>query len=341
MKLQRLFFLALASVATSAFAQTTFDYTSDTINSNEVLDDAGNEHRVQGAGASYLFGNSISIISGTLNAAIAGTFASEARVQITNNNTGKTGLIQFTSTGSFTNPFNLTAGNAFSLTGNIVGSAVNAADTFDLEFYESFNDGAGTDAIWTNLKFASTVFVPPTPPTNTHLGLINDVSSDYLTADLTANHLGGAIKWYKFSHAGASNGAGTFLDIDTEGTTGLTDTEIGLYDSLGNLVGLSDDDDGSGNLSQLSYGLTAPTRTIGTSVGGNGRDGSLGAGVYYLAVGGFNTTFSSGFNVTTTSTNTTGDVRVNFRTNAVPEPGTMAALGLGALALIRRRRNSK
>ncbi|MBX7135549.1 MAG: PEP-CTERM sorting domain-containing protein [Fimbriimonadaceae bacterium] len=340
MKMQRLFVLALATVASSAFAQTTFDFTSENINSNDALDAAGNEHRSVGAGASYLFGSTISIISGTLTEVNVGTFASEARVQITNNNTGKTGLIQFTSLGDFTGSTNLAAGNAFGLTGNIVGSAVNAGDTFDLEFYESFDDsGAGlADAVWSNLKFSSTVFVPPTPPPSTELGLINDLTPVYTTPDVSASHTGGAIKWYKFSHAGASNGAGTFLDIDTEGSG--FDTEIGLYDALGNLIA-NDDDDGSGSTSQLTWGLTAPTRTLGTSVGGNGRDGTLAAGVYYLAVGGFNTTFAGGFNATTTSTNTTGNVNVNFRTNAVPEPGTMAALGLGALALIRRRRNSK
>lgn len=340
MKSKRILLLALASVVTSANAQTTFDFTAQNINSNDALGSASNEHRSVGAGANYLFGNTVSITSGTLTEVNVGTFASEARVQIRNLNSGKTGLIQFTNLGDFTGSTNLSPGNAFSLTGNIVGTAVSATDTFDLEFYESLDDsGAGqTDAIWSNLRFSTSVFVPPTPPPSTNLGQINDVTSDYLTADASATHTGGAIKWYKFSHTGASNGFGTFLDIDTEGSN--FDTEIGLYDALGNLLG-NDDDDGSGTRSQLTYGLTNPTRTIGSSVGGNGRDGSLSEGTYYLAVGGFNTTFAGGFNVTTTSTNTTGVANVNFRTNAVPEPGTIAALGLGVIALMRRRRGTK
>ena len=101
--------------------------------------------------------------------------------------------------------------------------------------------------------------------------------------------------------------------------SGTNDTELGLYTPSGCLVA-TDDDDGSGLLTQLSFGQTAPTRAIGTSVGGNGRDGTLlPAGPYFLAVAGFNATFGAGFAVTTTSA-ATGTVLVNFRLGLLPPP---------------------
>ena len=81
------------------------------------------------------------------------------------------------------------------------------------------------------------------------------------------------------------------------------DTEIGLYRADGTLVA-SDDDDGSGLLSQLSFGASFPTRPpVGNGAAYNGRDGNLPAGTYYLSVSGFNSTFgASCWGVTSTST---------------------------------------
>lgn len=57
----------------------------------------------------------------------------------------------------------------------------------------------------------------------------------------------GSVVWYSFMVAPGI----TYLDITTNGSTG--DTEMGLYDSLGNLLA-SDDDDGEGLDSALSFG---------------------------------------------------------------------------------------
>src|SRR5204863_895755 len=72
-------------------------------------------------------------------------------------------------------------------------------------------------------------------------------------------------------------------------------------------------DDGPGNYSELSFGRTSPLRpTISGASGGNGRDGVRAAGTYWLAVGGFNSTFSaSAWNVTSTST-ATGNISVRL-----------------------------
>lgn len=146
----------------------------------------------------------------------------------------------------------------------------------------------------------------------------------------------GAINWYRFTLAGDVNPASlNFLDIDTEGSaptggTNPNDTYMGLYRSDGTLVNF-DDDDGSGNLSQLTYGATSPARSpVGNSAAYNGRDGSLTAGIYYLAVTSFPATMgATGFNATTTASSS-GPLNVNFALGTVPAgglPATFTDLG--------------
>lgn len=136
----------------------------------------------------------------------------------------------------------------------------------------------------------------------------------------TATLAAGQVLFYQFDYTGGA------LSFDTEGTTlsGTNDTELGLYDSAGVLVDL-DDDSGTGNLSLLSF-----------------ADGELAAGQYYLAVGAFNTVFEGDFLASSGSTQT-GSLVVNGLSPAspVPEPASMAALGVGALALLRRRSRRK
>lgn len=90
------------------------------------------------------------------------------------------------------------------------------------------------------------------------------------------------------------------ITIDNETTTGIADTEIGLYDIFGNLVG-NDDDSGTGSLGSLTeFGLPA--------------------GTYYIASGAFNITFgATAFNATTSSTTATGTLVINASTPNVPD----------------------
>lgn len=79
------------------------------------------------------------------------------------------------------------------------------------------------------------------------------------------------------------------VTVDTE-TSVLADTEIGLFDSAGDLIG-SDDDGGTGALSLFNAG-------------------TLAAGTYYIAVGGFNVDYADGFSATSSETEV-GDIVVN------------------------------
>ncbi|MBY0307919.1 MAG: hypothetical protein K2Q09_04175, partial [Phycisphaerales bacterium] len=104
-------------------------------------------------------------------------------------------------------------------------------------------------------------------------------------------------KWFRFLiFTGASDASGKYIDIDTANTTGGTaDTNIALYNSSGVLVAANNDilpgygaDNPTGGNSALSFGATTPARTYSAlnpnMPPGDGRNGQLTAGVYYLHV---------------------------------------------------------
>ena len=112
----------------------------------------------------------------------------------------------------------------------------------------------------------------------------------------------GEVRWFRFDVPEASAANGRFLFIDTVGSSlsFSNDTELGLYDSSGLLMGDNDDNE-TGSLAQLRFGDDP-----------NGSLGDLPAGQYYLSASGFNTHFGgSNFDVSSTDEDT-GTISVNL-----------------------------
>ena len=309
--------LALAAAAGSVFAQVSFSTAA--ADSNEPQGDALNVHIGTTVGAGHQMGGKAQFTSGNLTSIDAATYGSEARMYITSpEHAGVFAVIQpFTIATFVVEPVPT---GLINMTGTMAGTAMASGDSVDCEFFESFNDAAGAaDAAWDTLAFNIPSFVPPTAPPALDLGTIgSDVSHSQVYA-------AGEIKWYKFTITDGTT-AGKYLDIDTEDTVSYlngsfpNDTEIGLYDSFGNLID-NDDDSGSGFRSLLTFGVGSGTRGIFSTAGDaaseehDGFNGDVNAGTYYLAVTGWNATFgTSAWDVTTTSTSD-GAVVVHFRTD--------------------------
>jgi hypothetical protein len=165
---------------------------------------------------------------------------------------------------------------------------------------------------------------PTAPAVEQDFGVLTSGVPVFGSTTLTSNE----VHWFKFTLAApVEMGALTFLNIDTFDAS--ADTEIGVYDCSGNLMA-TDDDDGPGVDSAMSFGSGDATQLDSGSVWSNGRDGRLAAGDYYLAVVRFSATFGlTDFIVTSTAT-TGGTSPVNLligSTIAQAEPSGTLDLG--------------
>ena len=205
-------------------------------------------------------------------------------------------------------------GNATTLTWNgFLNFELNSPPTTDA-FFLALQQFDPSSANWDNtvLTLDNQTATPPTPDFTASTG-----------GSFSYAQSAGQITFIKFEYTGGA------LSIDTNGSdlpdpsggTFVNDTEIALYNDFGGL--LATDDDGAGNTGTGESALFFD-------------DGVLQAGTYYLAVGTFDTVFASGYDVTTSSTDV-GTIQINGL-NIVPEPGSLALLGLAGLTLVRRRR---
>lgn len=262
-------------------------------------------------GPAYVVTPTITVGGGTITEQIGheATFATEARMRISlASNPAVFADFQMSTVAGFTGTLALNAGQNISAINNqgFVGTTLNPGDVLRIEFFESFQDGPDDEAesVFDGASFTLGTVVPP--PTATF-----DFGTVSTTVSNTQTYGPAEIKWFKFTLASAID-ASTLLQINTELTTAFgagNDTEIGLYTNDGTLVA-NDDDGGVGATSLITRGgNTAP---------------ALAAGTYWVAVGGFNTTFAAAWGATSTSAES-GDIVLELRFTPVlpPTPPTV------------------
>jgi hypothetical protein len=196
--------------------------------------------------------------------------------------------------------------------------------------YSATFAGAGWNVVSTgaqagNIGVEFRTNLPPLIPPFTDLGTLQASHPAFIQVYTPP----GEVRWFRFDLAGNINSiTHYYLDIDTiEPGAPLNDTELGLFNSRGVLLASDDDDGVTGNRSQLSFGAGQVTRApIGGSFPGNGRDGDLPVGRYYLATGLYDTAFANEWSATSIAP-TPGSYTVNFRSNLPPPPCGPADLG--------------
>lgn len=240
-------------------------------------------------------------VAGSLSAMAGGTSAPEACIRVHAPNGASWVLQPFSQMTAF-------PASTGSYTFTLPDAVPTANGTWSFGFFELYDDGHDgmADATWS----AVTITLNDGAPAAKNIGEV----------DSPGRHVGmgnvpfGEVRWMQFSIAQpATVLGGKFVDIDTVGT-GAGDTEIALYDAAGRLVA-SDDDDGPGRLSVLTFGVGARP-AIGDGIPYDGRDGALDAGTYYLALSPYNATFGvAGWDVSNNGSNSITAARVNITTN--------------------------
>ena len=325
--------VALAGVSSIALAQTVTIASADFGGQPGNLTNTGlpgsfvNTVVTATAGSNYALTDTVNINSGDFTSVNAGTFSIEPSIRM--ENSGFPGLYAYfgfitTGTSYVTATADIgprlmktTSTAPYTFAGVTVaptlltGAAITASSTWTFECYETYRDGVATetlpDSTGANISFTlpGSIIPPPPPPTGAiDLGTIS-ASNSTLTTNVPAL-AASEIKWYKFVLPATVNASTPdfFEAWTTDDGSGGVDTEIGIYNTAGNLV--ASNDDFTGLWSDLSWGSGA---FPGGGTGGSGT--SLASGTYYLAAGRFNVTFGAA-NYTVTST---GPATTSFNLN--------------------------
>lgn len=316
--------LIACALACGAVAQESFSFGAHVpIGSINAAGNASNRRIsfTSSATEAYLLAGRVVGINATLQSAVSATYASEAVIRV--RNSGYTSAndyfdIQIFSDQTFTELS--TVNQTAVITGNLISQLILPGSVWSFEFYESFDDAAGTiaESNWTSLSMS---FLKLGPPPVSHRFDVTSVP--YVQSVSNTYSEGQRVHWYELNlHQNA--GANYRVEINTNGTTGaIDDTEIAIYDKASGTVMFQDDDSGVDFFSRLFFDGTA------------GRE--LLAGDYLIAVAGYNANFGNDWTVETNNTRD-GDIRLNV--SVVPEPASMTALSLGILAFIRKKRKS-
>ncbi len=208
------------------------------------------------------------------------TFPSEARIFVTPP-VGTAFILQPLDTTNWPDPATIAIDSFV----QPLATPVAAAGSWSFRFFESFQDGVAgaANSIWDAITFSLDDGIAVPPPGTVDLGTLAPGSPAAVTnVPLTA----GGVKWFKVVLPAVPAPASNFVDIDTEGSLLAPNnaTFVALFDVAGDVVD-TDTDDGSGSLSQLSFGAGYRS-PIGDGVRYDGRNGTLVGGVYYIAVSG-------------------------------------------------------
>lgn len=255
--------------------------------------------------------------TGTLTSVLAPTWGSEADIVIRQDD----GSLQLPSD-IWANPGPGAAFSTFDydfsdeLGGDFVGGIDPGTNDWEVEFIDTFDDGAGADSQSSNVQM---IFEERLAVSDSN----GSFSLGSLNVDDSANSNGEfALESLFDLYTITLNEAGLFsveTDQDPSGFVGTTvDTEMAIFDSAGNLI--AEDDDGGNGLYSGIFDL------------------ALAAGDYTIAVAPFlsGTSFEDGF-VVNPGTGT-GDYVISASLTQVPEPGTLAFLGFGCVGLLAYRR---
>lgn len=311
------------SLASGALAETRDSATF--INVNSDLDPTGSA----GSGSLLVTGTydaQYITLSGTLAEVNTNTFAHEAVVRV------------FAPSGDLVavlKPFAIDGGGGPYSTSTYVyklPAPIAANGTWNFRFNELYDD-SGVDSRWTSVTISlndgpprvntSAIFIFPGPSGYNNMSVCGTIARGFTLQNQLVQ--AGDTRWYKIEvpYPVDTTGFSVFtfngyMDIDTEGSTGF-DFELALYDVDGNRLA-NDDDTGSGNQAQLSFGTAANRPAIGAGAVYNNRNGTLKPGSYYIAVSAFNATFGSvGWNTSSNST-TNETFNLNVRTNIRSSP---------------------
>jgi hypothetical protein len=326
--------LALIAGTTASAVASTVNFTtiaSVTFNNKRSMEGVGNAANDRDTWVSPAGGTITGVrVQGSLTNVIAGNWASEARVRISAG-AGNT-FTAFNALGSTTNAFSGTV--AVDRANAVTAFSLAAGGTVNFEWFESFSDGAGADAVWDTVTYSFGGAVIENG--NFSLG---SAPIDGVTRSTAGSNVAGGLDFYTITIPNGVTHISQWLNIKTSQPAGAAgyDSELAIYDAAGNKI--AEDDDGAtgtGLYSMLSFGDADP---LGDSVDPSntapGANGSLAAGTYTIVVGGYNTAFGA-----TIGSITAGAAAGAYSLDVtyVPAPGAVALMGLAGLVAGRRRR---